>query len=550
MQVPRARSQALRHDIKPPCGDGMIGPMRHQKPIHAWADTLPSQFGPYDPDEVPGGHAIPVPDHHGEPAVPGAPEPAAPQAPQPPPRLTLGRWLLEGLRASLLRMPRTGAAVPTPLQLIIVVLLCSGVLLALERLHVAGPATFNLRGWLLSWWSLLLLTWCAWWAISVSRHRGAAAPVSGGLAAWLALTSVAVLPSSVVAYALMAWGAHQPARWSSAYWPQVFWGVYAATLLWMVVADVRVLSRFVRSQVRRGLYALVLLGVVAVGSLYASGQSWVPAPDLADEDTPAPARLHLSQSLFESQQDLMQQQADALVPERPGVTDVYALVFAPYARENVFRRESTMVSELLQQRFDAQGRVLHLLNHAETADTHVWATPENLDRAVTALAARMDKENDVLMVYMTSHGAKNHQLAASHWPLEVPPISPEMLREALDTAGIRHRVIAISACYSGGWIDTLATPSTLIMTAADATHTSYGCGALSELTFFGRAVFDEQLRSTHSFEEAFKKAVPLIQQREVEAGKTDGFSNPQIRVGAEIVPVLKGLEERLNAAPR
>ena len=81
-----------------------------------------------------------------------------------------------------------------------------------------------------------------------------------------------------------------------------------------------------------------------------------------------------------------------------------------------------------------------------------------------------------------------------------------------------------------GWIEPLATDSTLIMTAADATHTSYGCGRLSELTFFGRAVFHEQLRQTHSFTEAFAKAVPLIQQREVEAGKSDGFSNPQIRV--------------------
>ena len=84
------------------------------------------------------------------------------------------------------------------------------------------------------------------------------------------------------------------------------------------------------------------------------------------------------------------------------------------------------------------------------------------------------------------------------------------------------------------------------MTAADATHTSYGCGRLSELTFFGRAVFHEQLRQTHSFTEAFAKAVPLIQQREVEAGKADGFSNPQIRVGKQIAPVLQALEQRLQ----
>jgi hypothetical protein len=153
-----------------------------------------------------------------------------------------------------------------------------------------------------------------------------------------------------------------------------------------------------------------------------------------------------------------------------------------------------------------------------------------------------------MVIYMTSHGARNHALAAAHWPLEVPPVTPEMLRAMLDEAGIRQRVIAVSACYSGGWIEPLATPSSLIMTAADATHTSYGCGTKSELTFFGRAVFDEQLRQTHSFADAFAKAVPVIAQREVEAGKQDGFSNPQIHVGPQIAPVLRMLERRLATA--
>ena len=263
---------------------------------------------------------------------------------------------------------------------------------------------------------------------------------------------------------------------------------------------------------------------------------------------PEPAHLVLSQAVFENQQALWDRQVQALPAGRDGVVDVYGLVFAPYASENVFRRESTMVSTLLQERFDAQGRVVHLLNHAETADTHAWATPQNLQRAIAALAQRMDRDSDVLVIYMTSHGARNHELAASHWPLEVPPVTPEMLRAMLDEAGIRHRVIAVSACFSGGWIEPLATDSSLIMTAADATHTSYGCGTRSELTFFGRAVFHEQLRQTHSFTEAFAKAVPVIAQREVEAGKQDGFSNPQIHVGAQIVPVLRALEHRLQTA--
>jgi hypothetical protein len=87
------------------------------------------------------------------------------------------------------------------------------------------------------------------------------------------------------------------------------------------------------------------------------------------------------------------------------------------------------------------------------------------------------------------------------------------------------------------------------MTAADAEHTSYGCGRLSELTFFGRAVYDEQLRRhTRSFEAAHAAARPLIEQREQQAGKTDGYSNPQIRAGSAIRARLALLQARLDTA--
>ncbi|MBC7717171.1 MAG: hypothetical protein H7143_09570, partial [Pseudorhodobacter sp.] len=236
-----------------------------------------------------------------------------------------------------------------------------------------------------------------------------------------------------------------------------------------------------------------------------------------------------------------------IAAQRPGVQEVYGLIYAPYAEQDVFLRESSMVAQLLATRFDAAGRVLQLVNNPSTTSRLPWATPLNLRRAVTALAARMDLENDVLVVYLTSHGASNHRLSSSHGPLHLANIGPADLRAALDEAGIRHRVIAISACYSGGWVAPLAGSDTLVMTAADATHTSYGCGARSELTFFGRAVFDEQLRKTHSFEQAFAAAVPLIRQREQDAGKSDGFSNPQISVGENIRPLLQSLERRLAA---
>lgn len=522
--------------------------MKDRQVHGGWADTLPSQWGP-----VPGEIEVPL---GVAPTEPGSLSAAAPRVLAGAGHLPLWSWMHEGLRAALFAAPRTGAAAPSPWQVVVLTLLSAMLLVAVARLEVAGPAQFDLRGWLIPYWTTLVLLWLAWWAMAPAHRPQSAAPrrdhpsPSGGLAAWFVLSTWAPLVPTLLLYGLLGWAVQRPQTWQSEAARWVMWGLYIALFAWLLAAVVVVSARFIRSRARTAVFTAGLAGVAAFGTWQFPDRPWeLDARALAATQgaEPQPARLHLSQAVFEGQQALWRQQAQALVAERAGVVDVYGLVFAPYASEEVFRRESTMVSTLLQQRFDASGRVLHLLNHAETAGTHLWATPENLQRAIEVLGERMDREHDVLVIYMTSHGARDHALAASHWPLEVPPVTPEMLRAALDAAGIRHRVIAVSACYSGGWIEPLATEGSLIMTAADATHTSYGCGTRSELTFFGRAVFNEQLRNTRSFIDAFAKAVPLIQQREVEAGKADGFSNPQIRVGTEIGPVLKALEQRLEA---
>jgi hypothetical protein len=297
---------------------------------------------------------------------------------------------------------------------------------------------------------------------------------------------------------------------------------------------------------RAGALVALSFAITYASTLWFPQTAWYStAPEGEEGRRP---RLTLSEPVFEQQQALMAKAAASLAPQRPAAVDVYGVVYAPYADEDVFLREGALVREVLERRFDAQGRVIRLANHATTTATLPWATPGNLRRALHAIAQRMDRERDVLVVYMTSHGARDFRLAASHWPLEVEELTPAALKEALDAEGIRHRVLIVSACYSGGWVDALASDDSLVMTAADATHTSYGCGRKSELTFFGRAMFDEQLRSnTLSFEKAFEQAVPVIRQREEEAKKPDGFSNPQLRMGERIRPVLQALEQRLGA---
>jgi hypothetical protein len=364
------------------------------------------------------------------------------------------------------------------------------------------------------------------------------------LAAWFALWISAVLPANTVSQLLGIAQAQEllPQRLETSPWAA--WMLYLLLWAWTVGAVLRLTARFGVVRLRLGILALGMIALFGLAAVHFPDRPWKGDPAL-DKERP---HLELSQEMFEAQQALLQKAVAGLAPERAGVVDVYALVFSPYAGEDVFLREGGMVAKLLAERFDADGRVIQLANHAATAQSLPWATRLNLERAVAGLAAHMDREHDVLVVYLTSHGAGDFKLAAANEPLNVDPVSPSELRRTLDQAGIRNRVIAVSACYSGGWVGPLASESTLVMTAADAAHTSYGCGRRSELTFFGRAVFDEQLRRTRSFEQAFAAAVPLIRQRETAAGKGDGFSNPQISVGDRIRPVLHELERRLEAS--
>lgn len=456
-------------------------------------------------------------------------------------RLPLRIWLREGLRAGFFLRPRVAREQPTPLQAAILLLILSLLEIALARLEVAGDAHFDLRGWLAPWWSTAALALLAWWTLPPGEPGVRGRPA--GLAAWFVLWMSAVLPANTVSQLLGIAQAHEvlPQLLETSAWAA--WALYLLLWGWTVGAVLRLTAQFGADRLRLGVLALGMVGLFGLAAVQFPDRPWQAEPS----STRRP-RLELSQELFEAQQVLWQKTVAGIAPERAGVVDVYALVFSPYAGEDVFLRESSMVARLLAERFDAGDRVIHLANHPATAQTLPWATRLNLERAIEVLAARMDREHDVLVIYLTSHGAGDFKLAAVHQPLNVDPVSPGDLRRALDQAGIRNRVVTVSACYAGGWVGPLASDTTLVMTAADADHTSYGCGGRSELTFFGRAVFGEQLRSTHSFEQAFAAAVPLIRQREIDAGKRDGFSNPQISVGEKIRPVLQELERRLDTS--
>ena len=425
--------------------------------------------------------------------------------------------------------------------MLLIVGLATAVATLASRLEIDGTAIFDLYSWLARWAADAFLIFGAWlifsWAPATLKHES---PV----AAWYLLLAVATLPVNLVAEAaaiLQARG--NPPDWWWNGWQS--WAITVALVVWWLASAWRVsqaVSRSVPAVVSLVGYVLAVLVLVA---WQLPENSWQAVDEESDEES---SGLELSQEVFESQQALLHDALQAIAPSAGSERQVYGLIYAPYDQD-VFLRESAMVQRVLEQRFGAKGHVVRLVNNSATADELPWATTLNLDRSLAALATAMDKERDILVLYLTSHGGADFTLASMNWPLEVTDLTADGLRAMLDEAGIRNRVIAVSACYSGGWIEPLANEDTLVMTAADEDHTSYGCGSRSDLTYFGRAVFDEQLRKTRSFEDAFRAAVPVIRQREIEAKKDDGFSNPQIFVGREIRNLLNELSETTRELP-
>ncbi len=269
------------------------------------------------------------------------------------------------------------------------------------------------------------------------------------------------------------------------------------------------------------------------------------AEETQDEADPyAEYRALDAETLMYSQPVILDKVLAQLQPQRKKITDIFFVGFAGYATEDVFSKEVGYVKQLLDQRFDTQGHSINLINHLHTLDHTPLATSTNLAMTLKRIGELMNTEEDVLLLYLTSHGSKDHQLSVYFWPLALNDITPEKLNAMLDEAGIKWRMIVISACYSGGFVKALQGPATLVATAAAADKTSFGCGTESEFTYFGEAVFKEQLNSQSSFITALQQANVSIGQREVRE-KLEA-SMPQLSIGAAIEPKLKQMDKDMH----
>jgi hypothetical protein len=208
--------------------------------------------------------------------------------------------------------------------------------------------------------------------------------------------------------------------------------------------------------------------------------------------------------------------------------NVAVLAFGLVGSQSVFESEAKGAAAILGRRLGA-GNVVAQANTKTRGDVTIKA----IKTAIPSAAAKMD--HDLLVLILTSHGSPDG--VAVQAGRRVETLSPPTLAGLLDGAGVRHRIVIISACYSGVFLGPLANDDSLVITAADSKHSSFGCQDKVKWTYFGDAFFNVALRHTADLRQAFDEARAIVRQRELHYHLVP--SNPQI-AGGKNIDVLLG----------
>lgn len=418
---------------------------------------------------------------------------------------------------------------PTFIQFAVFAILALGSNVLFSWLAAANGSVFNEQG-LVSYliWPMIILLG----GIILARRAGNQALVFVPVILWLvADTLSALLQSLVQFFGSYGW----LPSWSYSFLPILFLVLF----LWQTLALLWIFFR--RLRVSWWERIIVLVGAVALLTIWQR--------NVADQPIfkQIPVEPVLEEAALYEQPRLLQQALDRIDPSIPGKSDWYFMGVAGFSDQNVFRSEINKVRELFDVRFGTSGHSLALINNNYTWLDEPIATKTSILRGLKTIGQQMNADEDVLFLTLSSHGDEN-VIQLANPPLAMDNLDATWLREALGASGIRWRVIVVSACYSGSFIDELASPTTVIITASAADKMSFGCTNSAEMTYFGQAFFAESLRENTSFSDAFKDAAYRVQERELYMGFEP--SEPQMVIGSLMETALPAFEQVLFTKTR
>ena len=163
------------------------------------------------------------------------------------------------------------------------------------------------------------------------------------------------------------------------------------------------------------------------------GELWSQIPDEPSASNMAGSG---GEEMIYLQPVLLDNALERLGPGRKGIEDLYFIGFAGYGGQDVFRKELEVIGSLLRSRFDTSGRSLLLVNNPDTVLKYPIATATALELALERVGQVMDRDEDILLLYLTSHGSEDHRISAELPPLTLQDIDPPpCLGGMLDRSG-------------------------------------------------------------------------------------------------------------------
>jgi hypothetical protein len=438
---------------------------------------------------------------------------------------TLIRNLIAGARlASFVRVDRSAFRFDLTQWLLIVVF--SAVLdVALDGVRAAPGASWSALGVNAELFALGLLVLTS--AVVAMFCR------DGSIFVALPIVVLAAFPLLQIVHALPgAARADIPSPWSTVF--------ELAILAWMIAVCVRAVHLLTESPPRHRLARAALGGLLLSLPLWFAplGGPFEGWWNVDETDDTATADVNpASEPVMAVQGYLLDHALDDLEDERSDVTDLYFVGFAPDSRQDGFRQELDMAQQVLDERFDTRGRSITLLNHRDTITEKPFATMTNLRRVLDEVGDAIDPDDDVVMLYLTAAPDAENGLAAVHPPLELVAVTPESVKQMLDSAGIRFRVVVVSTCAAGVWIDTLRDDDTAVLVSSPGQDHAAGCEGGAKPSPFGTALFGQALRSADSIPAAFAQVVRELAQY--------GGTAPQLWMGRNIEAQLR----KVNRGP-
>ena len=438
----------------------------------------------------------------------------------------LGRNLVSGLRLALFMPVERMSFRISALQLLLIVLLSAAIDIDADWVRAAHDARFSILGLHGEIFALGLLALTSA-MLAILRRDGElylALPIVV-LASFPLIQIVHVLPDLPQANSAVS------ARTKAI--------LEYAVLAWMFVIAVRAVYVCLDpARPRRRTWSvaggMLLIAPLWFAPLLGPLEPWWQQFDATPSDPNAVSPA--SEAVLAAQDFMMDRALDALEDERPGVTDLYFVGFAPDARRPGFATDVDAAQRTMDERWSTSGRSVVLLNSPMTVAERPFASITHLRKVLLEIGDVIDSDDDVVMVYVTGASGTDHALTAVNPPLQLASLSAQGLRQLLDAAGIRWRIVVVSTCQAGAWIDALKDDETVVIASSASDVRGGDCSGGIRPSSFGEAFFGVAMRRNDDLAHAFEAARRELTERRA--------PEPSMSVGPAIAEHLKSLRAK------